>query len=149
MNRRTAVLAALTLTAASLAGCSDKAEAPKSQGPQTTTIEISYDDLLNQKQISRSATLHLGDYLQVSLGSNASTGYQWEDKMLISDPKVITQTGHETLAPATDRPGAPGREVWMLQTTGLGQTTVSTTYGRPWPGGEKDGWVFTVNVTVN
>ena len=37
----------------------------------------------------------------------------------------------------------------MLQTTGRGQTTVSTTYGRPWPGGEKDGWVFTVNVTVN
>ena len=149
MNRRTCMLAALTLTAASLTACSDKPEAPKSQGPQTTTIEISYDDLLNQKQISRSASLNLGDYLQVSLGSNASTGYQWEDKMLISDPKVMIQTGHETLAPAADRPGAPGREVWMLQTTGRGQTTVSTTYGRPWPGGEKDGWVFTVNVTVN
>lgn len=149
MNRRTCLLAALTLTAAALTACTDKPESPKSQGPQTTTIEISYDDLLNQKQISRSATLNLGDYLQVSLGSNASTGYEWEDKMLISDPKVMIQTGHETLAPAADRPGAAGREVWMLQTTGRGQTTVSTTYGRPWPGGEKDGWVFTVNVTVN
>ena len=149
MNRRTCMLAALTLTAAALTACTDKPESPKSQGPQTTTIEISYDDLLNQKQISRSATLKLGDYLQVSLGSNASTGYEWEDKMLISDPKVMIQTGHETLAPAADRPGAAGREVWMLQTTGRGQTTVSTTYGRPWPGGEKDGWVFTVNVTVN
>lgn len=149
MNRRTSMLAALTLTAAALTACTDKPESPKSQGPQTTTIEISYDDLLNQKQISRSATLNLGDYLQVSLGSNASTGYEWEDKMLISDPKVMIQTGHETLAPAADRPGAAGREVWMLQTTGRGQTTVSTTYGRPWPGGEKDGWVFTVNVTVN
>lgn len=149
MNRRTCMLAALTLTAAALTACTDKPESPKSQGPQTTTIEISYDDLLNQKQISRSATLNLGDYLQVSLGSNASTGYEWEDKMLISDPKVMIQTGHETLAPAADRPGAAGREVWMLQTTGRGQTTVSTTYGRPWPGGEKDGWVFTVNVTVN
>lgn len=154
MNRRMCMLAAVTLTAASLTGCAGKAEdaknqGSKAQGPQTTTIEISYDDLLNQKQISRSATLKLGDYLQVSLGSNASTGYQWEDKMLISDPKVMIQTGHETLAPAADRPGAPGREVWMLQTTGRGQTTVSTTYGRPWPGGEKDGWVFTVNVTVD
>ncbi len=149
MNRRTSLLAALTLTATALVGCAGKTEAPKSQGPQTTTIEISYDDLLNQRQISRSVSLNLGDNLQVSLGSNASTGYQWEDKMLISDPKVITQTGHETIAPAADRPGAPGREVWMLQTTGRGQTTVSTTYGRPWPGGEKDGWVFTVNVSVN
>lgn len=149
MNRHTAVLAALTLTAASLSGCAGKTESPKSQGPQTTTIEISYDDLLNQKQISRSATLKLGDYLQVSLGSNASTGYEWEDKMLISDPKVIMQTGHENLAPSADKPGSPGREVWMLQTMARGQTTVSTTYGRPWPGGEKDTWVFTVNVTVN
>lgn len=149
MNRRTTLLAALSITAVALVGCTSKSEAPKSQGPQTTTIEISYDDLLNQKQISRSVSLNLGDYLQVSLGSNASTGYQWEDKMLISDPKVMVQTGHETIAPAADKPGAPGSEVWMLQTTGRGQTTVSTTYGRPWPGGENDGWVFTVNVTVN
>ena len=94
-------------------------------------------------------SLAVGDYLQLSLGSNASTGYQWEDKLLISDPKVILQTGHEALAPAADRPGAPGREVWMLQTMNRGETTVSTTYGRPWPGGEKDSWVFSVNVTVS
>ena len=149
MNRLTGVLAALTLTAASLVGCTGKAEPPKSQGPQTTTIEISYDELQNQKQISRSVSLAVGDYLQLSLGSNASTGYQWEDKLLISDPKVILQTGHEALAPAADRPGAPGREVWMLQTMNRGETTVSTTYGRPWPGGEKDSWVFSVNVTVS
>ena len=149
MNRPAGVLAALTITAASLLGCSDKAESPKSQGPQTTTIEISYDELLNQKQISRSVSLALGDYLQLSLGSNASTGYQWEDKLLISDPNVMLQTGHETLAPAADRPGAPGREVWMLQTMNRGETTVSTTYGRPWPDSEKDSWVFSVNVKVN
>ena len=154
MNRRTAVLAALTITAASLTGCAGKSETPKSQesksqGPQTTTIEISYDDLLTQKQISRSVKLSVGDFLQLSLGSNASTGYEWEDKLLISDPKVIVQTGHENIAPATDKPGAPGSEVWMLQTKERGQTTVSTTYGRPWPGGEKDTWVFTVNVEVD
>lgn len=149
MNRPAGVLAALTITAASLLGCSGKAEQPKSQGPQTTTIEISYDELLNQKQISRSVSLALGDYLQLSLGSNASTGYQWEDKLLISDPNVMLQTGHETLAPAADRPGAPGREVWMLQTMNRGETTVSTTYGRPWPDSEKDSWVFSVNVKVN
>lgn len=149
MNRRTTLLAALALTAASLTGCAGKTEPPKAQGPQTTTIEISYDDLLNQKQISRSVTLPVGDFLQVSLGSNASTGFEWEDKMLISDPKVMVQTGHENIAPAADKPGAPGKEVFMLQSTERGQTTVSTTYGRPWPGGEKDTWVFTVNVTVD
>jgi len=30
----------------------------------------------------------------------------------------------------------------------LGTTTVSTTYGRPWAGGEKDPWTFTADVTA-
>jgi hypothetical protein len=30
-----------------------------------------------------------------------------------------------------------------------GSTTLSTNYGRPWPGGEKDAWTFAADVTVN
>jgi predicted secreted protein len=145
MNYRLA--ATLPLIAGSLLACSSAAEEPKS-GPQTTTIQISYDDLLNQKQISRSSTLSVGDFLQVSLGSNPSTGFTWAEKLLISDPKVLAQTGHETIAPKEGQPGAAGSDVWMLQAMAPGNTTVSTTYGRPWEGGEKDTWVFTVNVTV-
>jgi predicted secreted protein len=145
MNYRLA--ATLPLIAASLLACSHTTEEPKS-GPQTTTIQISYDELLNQKQISRSSTLSVGDFLQVSLGSNPSTGFTWAEKLLISDPKVVAQTGHEAIAPRDGQPGASGSEVWMLQAMAPGNTTVSTTYGRPWPGGEKDSWVFTVNVTV-
>lgn len=139
------------VAAATLMGCTGKTESPdtpaKAEGPQT--IEISYDELLDQKQISRSVSLPVGDTLTVSLGSNASTGFTWAEKMLISDPKVMTQTGHEVIAPAADKPGAPGKEVWTLQAKAPGNTTVSTTYGRPWPGGEKDSWVFSVNVTVD
>ena len=145
MNVR--ALAAVTIAAAALVGCSGKSESPKA-GPRTETIQISYDDLLNQKQISRSTTLAVGDFLQVSLGSNPSTGFQWAEKLLISDPKVVSQTGHEVIAPKENQPGAAGSEVWMLQAMAPGNTTVSTTYGRPWPGGEKDSWVFSVNVTV-
>lgn len=141
------ILAAVAISAAALVGCSGKSEAPKA-GPHTETIEISYDELQSQKQISRSTTLAVGDFLQVSLASNPSTGFQWAEKLLISDPKVATQTGHEVIAPKENRPGAGGSEVWMVQTTAPGNTTVSTTYGRPWPGGEKDSWVFSVNVTV-
>ena len=144
--------ALLTLVAAtSLMGCTGKTEPPsapvKAEGPQT--IEISYDDLLNQKQISRSVTLSVGDRLTVNLGSNTSTGFTWAEKMLISDPKVMTQIGHAVVAPSSGKPGAPGKEVWTLEAKAPGNTTVSTTYGRPWPGGEKDSWVFSANVSVN
>lgn len=148
MNRRVAVLAAVTLTAAALTGCTGKTDTPKAGEGKTATIEISYDDLLKQQQISRSVHLEVGDILRVDLGSNASTGYQWADEMLLSDPKVMTQTGHETIAPDADRPGAPGREVWTLKATAPGTTTVSTTYGQPWPGGQKESWVFSANVEI-
>jgi inhibitor of cysteine peptidase len=149
MNVR--ILAAVLLATAPLLGCAGKAEPPQSGPPtdaQTQTIAISYDELLNQKNISRDITLPVGGYLQVSLGSNASTGYQWAEQMRISDPKVLVQTGHEAIAARENRPGASGSQVWVLQATGLGTATVTTTYGRPWEGGEKDTWTFTANVTV-
>lgn len=164
MKRHVGVVAAVAIAVAGLTGCSGKAEEPKAGDtgtsqtgtsqtkagePTTMTIEISYDDLLKQQQISRSVRLSVGDFLQLSLGSNASTGYQWADKMLLSDPKVMAQTGHETIAPTDGQPGAAGREVWMLQATAPGTTTASTTYGQPWPGGEKESWVFSVNVEVD
>lgn len=159
MRRHVGVLAAVAMAAALLTGCTGKAEEPRAGDttagsskpgePTTLTIEISYDELLKQQQISRSVKLSVGDFLQVSLGSNSSTGYQWADKMLLSDPKVMTQTGHENIAPAADQPGASGREVWMLQAMAPGTTTASTTYGQPWPGGDKESWVFSVNVVVD
>ncbi len=151
MKCHVGVLAVAAISTAALVGCTDKSEPPASapqSGSQTQTIEISYDDLMKQKQISRSVDLAVGDFLQVSLGSNASTGFEWAEKMLISDPKVVEQTGHEAIAPAADRPGAPGTHVWRLQAMAPGHSTESATYGRPWPGGEKDVWVFTANVTV-
>lgn len=141
------LLAAALIAVAPLTACVGKTEPPKS-GPQTTTIQISYDDLLNQKHISRDVTLAVGDYLQVSLGSNASTGFRWAEQMQISDPKVLAQSGHEALAPRQNVPGAAGSEVWMLQATAPGAATVTASYGRPWAGGEKDAWTFTARVTV-
>jgi len=152
MKRHVGVLAAAAITAAALVGCSGKSETPKADSPQaepqTQTIEISYDELLEQKQVSRSISLAVGDFLQVSLGSNASTGDKWAEEMLISDPQVMAQTGHETIAPAAARPGAPGNDVWILQAMESGNTTVSATYGEPWPGGDKEIWVFSANVDV-
>jgi len=146
MIPRWGVLLTAMAVALSASGCAD--EAPES-GPQTITIEVSYDDALNQVNITRAVTMNVGDTLQVSLASNSSTGFRWTPDMQITDAAVMAQAGHEVLAPTAGRPGAAGREVWALQAIGPGTTTVSTTYGRPWTGGEKDAWTFTAEVTVN
>ena len=155
-RRRLGVLAAaMVVLAAPLAGCSeskDKEETqakPEAKGPQTTTIEISYDDLLKDKQISRSVNLAVGDFLQLSLGNSPSTGFQWSEELLISDKAVLAQTAHESVAPGEDRPGASGKDVWVVQAMAAGNATASATYGQPWPGGEKEAWVVSVNVTVD
>jgi len=141
-------VAAVLLAASVVVGCSDNTDASKS-GPQTITIEVSYDDLLNQKNITRTLALKVGDTLQVSLGSNPSTGFSWAPQMQITNATVLVQTGHEALAPSATRPGAAASDVWALQAMAPGTTTVSTTYGRPWPGGEKGSWTFVADVTVN
>ena len=144
----TARLALTALIVAMLASCSSKAEEPAPQGPQTTTIVVSYDELLDQKSISRTATLAVGATLQVSLGASPSTGYRWEPQMRISDTDVLAQAGHQAVASPGRTPGAPGSEVWALQAIGPGDATASTSYSRPWEGGEQDSWTFTVRVTV-
>ena len=145
IGRWGALLTAMTV-ALPVAGCAGNA--PES-GPQTTTIEVSYDDALNEVNITRAVTMNVGDTLQVSLASNPSTGFRWTPDMQITNTAVMAQAGHEVLGPVAGRVGSAGREVWALQAIGPGTTTVSTTYGRPWPGGEKDAWTFTAEVTVD
>jgi inhibitor of cysteine peptidase len=93
--------------------------------------------------------MNVGDTLQVSLASNPSTGFRWTPALQITNAAVMAHAGHEVLGPVAGRAGSAGREVWALQAIGPGTTTVSTTYGRPWPGGEKDAWTFTAEVTVD
>ena len=130
--------------ALALPGC---AHADK-RTPQTTTVEVSYDDLLNQKNVTRQVSLTAGDTLRVVLASNASTGYQWTADAQISDRGVLTQTGHQTIAPTDANPGAAGTEVWTFDAIKAGSATLTTSYGQPWPGGTRDAWTFSAAVSV-
>lgn len=131
--------------ALTLPGCA-RADKP---APQSTTVEVSYDDLLNQKNISRQVSLAAGDTLRVVLASNPSTGYQWQAQADISDTAVLSQASHQTVAPTDAKPGAAGTEVWTFDALKAGTATLTTTYGQPWPGGTRDAWTFTAEVTVS
>ncbi len=141
-------LAAMSLIAIVLAGCSSP-EHPPTPAAKTTTVEVPYDQLLTQKQITRDVELHVGDTLRVVLASNASTGYQWSAQAQIGDPAVLAQRSHDVAAPTSAPPGASGTETWTFEALETGSTTLTTTYGQPWPGGAKDAWTFTATVTVH
>lgn len=139
-------MAVLVVAMFSIMGCAGKASPPPA--PQVQTVEVSYNDLLNQKRVHRDIELAAGQTLRVILGANASTGYRWTEDAQISDTAVLVQTGHVAIASPTAGPGSAGTEMWTFSADHPGSATITTTYGQPWPGGEKDAWTFTAAVTV-
>ena len=144
--RPAARLAGIVAITLGVLGCSGGTNPPAGPAPQIKTVTVSCDDLLNQKRVTRAVTLATGDTLRISLASNASTGYQWAPQAQISDGRVLSQTGHETVS-ADGPPGSAGPRVDPARAD-PGAATLTMTYGQPWPGGAKDAWTFTAQVTV-
>ena len=100
---RLLVIVAILLSLA-VPGCTSPTPQP------TKTIQVSMDDVYNQKVINRDVTLAVGDTLKLSLGSNQTTPYRWTADTKIGDPTIVQQTSHEYVqqksAPGVT--GAPG-----------------------------------------
>ena len=120
--------------------------------PSCTTgasVEVSCDDFMQQKHISKEVSAAVGDSFTVKLCSNPTTGFQWSESAQISDPTVVQQMDHESLPPETEGlVGAPGKEVWTFKALKKGTSTISVEYGRPWEGGEQGEWTFNLTVVV-
>jgi len=88
----------------------------------------------------------VGEELTVTLGSNPTTGFWWEDAE-ISDESIIKQVNHEFVAPETDVPGTPGQEVWTFEALKKGTVTTFLEYSRR--NKEDVGhWMVTITTTV-
>ena len=120
--------------------------------PSCTTgasVEVSCDDFMQQKHISKEVAAAVGDSFTVTLCSNPTTGFQWSESAQISDPTVVQQMDHKFVSPeAEGLVGAPGKEVWTFKALKKGTSTISVEYGRPWEGGEKGEWTFNLTVVV-
>ena len=124
-----------------LIGCSGPGQA------STKTIDVSMDDVLHQSAISRDVALTVGETLKVSLGANHSTPYRWTPDPKIGDGAVVKQATHEYIHGESNRPGAPGTEVWTFTASKVGKTTIVASYG-PVVGDGPASCTFTANVTV-
>ena len=101
-----------------------------------------------EQAIDRKLKVTIGDSFTVTLCSNPTTGFEWEEAV-ISDSSVLIETGREFQAPgAGASEGAAGKEVWTFEAVKRGTSTVSMAYSRPWEGGEKGVWTFTLAVVV-
>jgi len=92
-----------------------------------------------------------GSSFTVTLCANPTTGFLWSENAQISDPAVLEQVDHKFVLPQSEPPpppGTPGQEAWTFQALKEGQSTIYLEYSRPWEGGEKGVWTFTLTTTV-
>ena len=105
---------------------------------------------MNQKHINKQIEIASGSSFEVTLCSNPTTGFQWEEAQ-ISNETVLKQVDRQFISPNSEPPpppGTPGQEIWTFEAIQKGSSTVSIRYSRPWEGGEKGEWTFTLAVTV-
>jgi inhibitor of cysteine peptidase len=94
-------------------------------------------------------TLEAGQQVEISLESNASTGFQWN---LAGEPDaaVLELVSSTYVEPETsdDVVGAPGTEIWTFEAVGTGTTSVELAYFRPFEP-ETVGGTFSLTVDVS
>ena len=134
----------MVIVALSLMACS-------SPSPGKVSWEVPIENFMNQQHISDQIEVPAGDTLTVTLGSNPTTGFRWSEEAQIGDTGVLKQVSHEFIGPESEPPpppGTPGQEVWIFEALKAGNSTISLEYSRPWEGGEKSEWTYTLTVTV-
>jgi inhibitor of cysteine peptidase len=117
--------------------------------PNEANIEVTIDEFMDSKHLTREIEVSDGGVLTVSLGSNPTTGFSWTETAQIADLAVLQQTESKfLLTDGKDLVGAPGSQVWTFRALQKGTTTINMEYSRPWEGGEKAEWTFELIVTV-
>ena len=112
--------------------------------PQRLVVIAPVDDSSASEEVEIAAA----GSLVVHLDSNPTTGFKWE-LAGISDQAVLEQKGEAEFVPPEEAiPGAGGKEIWTFEALKAGTATVYLEYSRPWEGGEKAEWTYTLTVTV-
>ena len=111
---------------------------------------VGCDQFAAQKSITQTTEMSVGDQVKVTLCSNPSTGFAWQEPE-ISDAGVVSLADKSFGAPVTGSAqvvGAAGTDYVTLKATAKGTSTVVLRYSQPWVGGTSGEWTYTLTVTV-
>jgi inhibitor of cysteine peptidase len=133
MKSRVVLMCLMTISLFTLPAC-------LSTGPRSLTLDIASS--------GKEVTMAVGGALTLTLQSNITTGYSWNETANISDNTLLQQTGHEYRPPANPMPGAGGAEVWTFKALKAGTATVSMDYARPFEPTAPPANTFNITVVV-
>ena len=113
-------------------------------------MSASCDQFGAQKSITQTTETAVGDQVKVTLCSNPTTGFSWQEPE-ISDTGVVSLADKTFGAPVAGSGqvvGAAGTDYVTLKATAKGTSTVVLRYSQPWVGGTSGEWTYTLTVTV-
>jgi inhibitor of cysteine peptidase len=117
--------------------------------PQDIEVIIPIDEFSNTVPVVKETEVAEGGTLTVTLGSNPTTGYSWEETAQVADPVILEITSIKMLTPeGKGIVGAAGSQSFTFRALEKGNTKIKLDYSRPWEGGEKDEWTCEVEVNV-
>jgi predicted secreted protein len=121
-----------------------------SANAKAAEMGASCDQFGAQKSITQTTEVSVGDQVKVTLCSNPTTGFAWQEPE-ISDATVVNLADKSFGAPiAVESPavGAAGTDYITFKATARGTSTVILRYSQPWAGGTSSEWTYTLTVTV-
>jgi predicted secreted protein len=144
-GRAVGALMAFALAIGSLGGCGGGAEEPDA----VVDVDCAAFDAVapGGAPLTREVTLGVDDTLQVTLCSNPSTGFAWEDPTTEGDA-TLEALAHDVVATDGTAVGTPTKERFGFKATGAGSSVIHFTYSQPWAGGIKGAWALDLAVTV-
>jgi predicted secreted protein len=121
-----------------------------SANAKAAEMGASCDQFGAEKSITQTAEMSVGDQVKITLCSNPSTGFSWQEPE-ISDAATVSLADKAFGAPVADSGqvvGAAGTDHVTLKATAKGTSTVVLRYSQPWLGGTSSVWTYTLAVTV-
>jgi inhibitor of cysteine peptidase len=125
-------------------GCSSTT-APPSVGLEVTCAM--FEAAAAAVPLERDLAVGDGQTFKVTLCSNPSTGFAWEESTAEGGHSVeLVERGIDQTVGGP--PGEAGQEWFTFRATAAGKSVLHFVYSQPWEGGTRDAWRLEVSTTV-
>lgn len=127
-----------------LVGCGSQSAASTTPG---VTVDCSTFEAAGATPVTEQLAVPVGSDFTVTLCSNPSTGFSWEEPTWDGDAGI--ELSNSTTAQGVGgMPGAASEQVFTFTTTDLGTSQIEFLYSQPWEGGTTAAWTLDLQVTV-
>ena len=146
--RGTVITAVLMLAIVSLPASAEEPSPVPEPGAFTARLALSCEAFAADPAPVVTLAATAGAPILVTLCAVPAGGFRWAGPG-VADPSIVTARSWTWRVPADAPPGAPGTELFVLEATAPGETSLTFTTERPWDGGEPGPWRLTVAIAVS